>query len=110
VLVVPGLSDRLERRETAGNQGLPVAGLPFAHSVFTAEFVYTAASINDLLFAGIKRVTGGANLDEEVFAERRTRREFITATTGYLDTSVVGMDVGFHCLALRSTQACEKGA
>jgi hypothetical protein len=44
-------------------------------------------------------MTGGANLDQEVFAERRTRRELITTTAGNFDICVVGMDVGFHCLS-----------
>ena len=55
-------------------------------------------------------MTGRADLDQEVFAERRTRRELVTATAGDFDFAVVGMDVGLHCLALRSTRTCEKGA
>ena len=54
-------------------------------------------------------MTGRANLDKEVFAERRTRRELVTATAGYLDFAVVGMDVGFHCLALRKHAGVQKG-
>ena len=45
-------------------------------------------------------MTGGADLDHQVFAERRARREFIAATTGDLDVRIVGMDVGFHGCSL----------
>jgi hypothetical protein len=41
-------------------------------------------------------MAGRANLDDEVLAERRTRREFVAATAGDLDVRVVGMDIGFH--------------
>ena len=53
-------------------------------------------------------MTGGANLDKEVFAERRTRREFVTATAGHLDFTIVRMDVGFHCLALLGTLGAKR--
>ena len=54
-------------------------------------------------------MTGGAHLDEKVFAERRTRRQLVTATTGYLDIAVVGMEVGFHGLAIREHASVRKG-
>ena len=48
-------------------------------------------------------MTGGADLDHEVFAEGRARREFIAATTGDFDVRIVGMDVGFHDISSRSS-------
>jgi len=80
------------------------------HAVFTAELVDATARIDDLLLAGVKRMTGGAHLNEEVFTERRARCELISAATGYFDVAVVWMDVGFHCHALHSTRECKKGA
>ena len=73
--------------------------MALAHAVLTAELVDTTAAIDDLLLAGVKRMTGGTNLDKEVFAERRTRCELVTAATGHFDIAVVGMDVGFHCVS-----------
>ena len=54
-------------------------------------------------------MTGGADLDHQVFAERRARREFIAATTGDLDVGVIGVNVGFH-VALPSALTGEKAA
>ena len=71
-----------------------------AHAVLAAELVDATTGIDDLLLARIERMTGGADLDHEVFAERRARREFIAATTGDLDVRIVGMDIGFHGCSL----------
>jgi hypothetical protein len=81
-----------------GAKGAGLAGLPgcLANAVLAAEFVDATARIDDLLLARIKRMTGRADLDHEVFAERRTRREFVAATAGNLDIRVVGMGIGFH--------------
>ena len=51
-------------------------------------------------------MAGGANLDQKVLAERRTRRELVAATTRYFDVAVVRVDIGFHGLALRGTREC----
>ena len=81
------------QREGGGLAGLP-GGL--AHTVLAAELVYATARVDDLLLARIERMTGRADLDHEVLAKRRTRREFVAATAGYLDIRVVGMGIGFH--------------
>ena len=67
-----------------------------AHAVLATELVDAAARINDLLLARIEGMAGRADLDQEILAERRTRREFVAATAGDLDVRVVGMDIGFH--------------
>jgi hypothetical protein len=67
-----------------------------AHAVLAAELVYATARVDDLLLARIERMAGRADLDNEIFAERLTRRKFVAATAGDLDVRVVGMDIGFH--------------
>ena len=67
-----------------------------ADAVLATELVDAAASVHDLLLAGVKRVTRGAHFYRQILAERRTRREFVTATTVHLDVGVIGMNVGFH--------------
>ena len=79
---------------------MPCLGL--ADAVLATEFVDATASVHDLLLARIKGVAGGAHFDQEVLAERRTRREFIAATTSDLDVGIVGMDIGFHGFSLGS--------
>jgi hypothetical protein len=51
----------------------------------------------------------GADFDQEILTERRTRLEFVTATTSDLDGVVIGVNIGFH-VALRSALVCKKGA
>ena len=74
------------------------ASLRLAHAVLATEFVHATAGVDDLLLVRIERMTGRADLDEEVFAERRTRRELVAATAGDFDVRVVGVDIGFHGL------------
>ena len=54
-------------------------------------------------------MAGGAHRYGEVFAERRSCRELVAATTGYLDIGVVGMDVGFHFRLSGAGVAVRKG-
>jgi hypothetical protein len=65
-------------------------------SVLATEFVNSTAGIDDLLLAGVKRMTRGTHFNKEILAERGTRREFVATTTSHLDVSVIGMNVGFH--------------
>jgi hypothetical protein len=55
-------------------------------------------------------MTGRAHLDQKVFAERRTRREFVAATTGDLDIAVVRVNVGFHGWLSGALESAKKGA
>ena len=72
-----------------------------AHAVLFAEFVYTPARIDNLLFARVKRVARGANFNKEILAERRTRFKFVAATTGDFDPVVIGVNIGFHLLRFK---------
>jgi hypothetical protein len=85
-------------------------GQILAHTVFLAELVDASASINFLLLAGVKRVARGANLYTEILAEGRSSGELVATTTGDFDVVVIGMDVGFHFLALPSRLLNEKAA
>ncbi len=81
---------------------------PSADTVLAAEFVYPAARINDLLFAGVKRMACRADFDEEVLAKCGAGREFVAAATSNFDIAVGGMNLGFHLLVLKLRP--EKGA
>jgi hypothetical protein len=70
--------------------------LVLAHPVLATEFVDSAARINDLLLAGVERVTGGANLYKKVFTKCGARRKFVATTTGDLRVGVIGVNIGFH--------------
>ena len=85
-------------------------GDPLVHPVLAAELVDSPAGIDDLLLARVKRMTGRAHLDQKVFAERRTRREFVAATTSDLYIAVVRMNVGFHGLLSGALESAKKGA
>jgi hypothetical protein len=95
--------NRLALRENAGNQGQHLAD-----AIFTAELVNAATRIDDLLFSGIKRMTGGANLNQEVFAERGTRRKLVSATTGYFNVTVVWVNIGFHVLLSGALESAKR--
>jgi hypothetical protein len=69
---------------------------PSADAVLAAEFVYAPAGIDDLLFAGVKRMACRADFDQEILAECGTGGELVTAATGDFDFAVGGMNLGFH--------------
>ena len=70
--------------------------MALAHAVLAAELVDATAGIEDLLLAGVKRMTRRAHFNREVIAKCRTGTELVTATTGYFDVTVIGMNFGFH--------------
>jgi len=92
------------------NEPAAAAALILAQTVFFTELVYTSAGIDDLLLARIKWVTCGAHFNAEILAERRACNELIATTTCDLDVVVIGMNVGFHDLALPSGYCAKKGA
>ena len=69
---------------------------PSADAVLAAELVYPAACIDDLLFAGVKRMACRADFDQEILAECGAGRELVTTATGDFDFAVGGMNLGFH--------------
>jgi hypothetical protein len=93
-----------------GVSGAASAPKILAHTVFLAELVNSSASINFLLFSGVKRVARGTHFNKEILAEGRSSGELIATTTGDFDVVVIGMDVGFHVLALPSRLLGKKGA
>jgi hypothetical protein len=61
------------------------------------ESFNAASGINDLLFAGVERVTHGADFNVEGrFAHGGTRRESAAAGAGHLDFFVIRVDCVFH--------------
>ena len=66
------------------------------HAVLLAEFVYAPSGIHDLLFTGKKRVAGRTDFDIQIVAHRRTGAETITATTAYIDVTIIRVDICFH--------------
>jgi hypothetical protein len=81
-----------------------------ANTVFFAELIDASAGIDDLLLTGIKRVARGAHFNAEILAEGRACGELVATTTGDFKVVVIGMDVGFHFLALPSGLLHKKGA
>lgn len=88
---------------------VPWQQLVLAYAVLFAEFVYASASIDDLLLAGIKRVACRAHFDTEILAKRRACCKLVATTTGDFYIVVIGMNVGFHFLALRSALVDKNG-
>ncbi len=66
------------------------------HTVFTAEFINPASSIQHLLFACIKRMTLWAHIDMQIIFMRRARLEWITATASNAYFLVCGVYFCFH--------------
>jgi len=60
------------------------------------ETINTAAAVDDLLFAGIKRVTLRTDVDMKIFTACRTRLYGVTTTAGGSYGSVLGMYICFH--------------
>jgi hypothetical protein len=65
-------------------------------TVSSTELVDTSTRIDDLLLTGVERMACGADFHMQILAQRRARREFITATASNLDLAVVWVNVGFH--------------
>jgi len=68
-------------------------------TVAPPEFLHPARGINDFLFAGEKRMTGGTDLDMK-FCLCRARFKGITAGTGYDTLPILGVNFLSHNLLL----------
>ena len=58
--------------------------------------IYTATGIQNLLLAGIKRVTLRTNIDVEITTSRRARLYNVSTTTSCSDVFVLWMYISFH--------------
>ena len=98
-------------RDCIDRTGTGSAGL-LAHTVLTAKFIDAPGRINDLLFAGIERMTYRADIDVQLIRQCRLRLKFVAAATNNLDLVVLRMNVGFHDLVrcLVVSRFCRKGA
>jgi hypothetical protein len=66
-------------------------------AVFLPEAFDAARSVDNLLFAGIERVAGGAHFDVQFgLAQGRTGHERIAARAGDGNILVLGVNVRFH--------------
>ena len=75
------------------------------HTVTLLESVYTSAGINELLFAGEKRMAFGANFNTDILFSG-TRRNNLAARTRDRGLVILGMDTLFHsCHLFRKTNA-----
>ena len=80
-----------------GTPAWPKTNEASAHSILTAEFVNPTASIDDFLFARVKRMARRADLDSKILTQCRSGSELVAATASNLECSVIRMRVGFHC-------------
>lgn len=60
------------------------------------ETINTAAAVDDLLFAGIKRVALRTDVDMKIFTACRTRLYGVTTTAGGSYGSVLGVYICLH--------------
>ena len=67
-------------------------------AVATAEFVYLASGVHDLLLAGVKRVASAADFDTEVTPGGGPGLELVAATAGDNNLLVLGMDIGLSLI------------
>src|SRR5208283_4091990 len=78
-------------------------------SVALAEFLHPARRIDDLLFARVEGMAGGAHFDVQRLVDRRARREGVTAAARNLNLAVLRVDTGFHrstCAVGRARPRC----
>lgn len=74
-------------------------------TVFAAEFIDATGRIENLLLAGVERMTNRTNVNMQLVRQGRLGYKFVAAATDDLDIVVLRMDVGFHRLAPGS-EAC----
>ena len=70
-------------------------------SEFGLELFDASRSVDELQFAGVKRVANIANVDAKLFANAASLKG-ISATAGYFGFTVIGMDIVFHNVLIRS--------
>ena len=85
------------------NLTLPIGGIQVLLLLLTlngtktlVELVNSSRSIHYFLCARIKRMTFRANIDMNIFAQRRARFDFITTATSRCNFFVFRVDLRFH--------------
>jgi len=85
-------------RSERGNRVLLLACSGRNVGVLLLKTLNAAGGVDELLFAGEKRVAARADFDaQHVALDGRARLESISAGTVHSDGMVVGVDTGFHC-------------
>lgn len=74
------------------------------HTVFLFEFLNTASRVQYFLFACIKRMAKGANLNIHIATMRRARFKLVATATGNVDFWVVRMNFSFHAFLSKFKQ------
>ena len=69
------------------------------HPVFTSKFIDAPGRIEHFLFARIKRMASGTDVQMKFLGQCGFRREFVTAAANDFDFVVLRMYIGFHDLA-----------
>ena len=62
---------------------------------FRLELLDASGRVDELQFAGVKRMTNIANVDTKLFANAASLKG-ISATAGHFGFTVIGMDIVFH--------------
>jgi hypothetical protein len=71
------------------------------HAVFLAEFLNATGGVDNLLLAGVERMTLRADFDVQVFGHGRVGLERVAAATGHGDFVVRWVNIGFHDFFLK---------
>lgn len=86
-------------------------GLGGSVGVFFREALHAPGGVDELLFAGKKWMTTGANFDSQrVALDGRTSRESVPAGAMHGNSVIVGMNTGFHespIHRVRSARQCQ---
>ena len=64
-------------------------------SEFVLELFNASGGVNELQFAGVKRMANVTNINAKFFSNASSL-EGVSATAGYFGFNVIGMDIAFH--------------
>ena len=76
--------------------GFPGLGTGGSAAVFLTEAFDTAGGVEDLLFAGVKRMAFGADFDVKRLDHRGLGLEAVATAAGHIDFGVVRVQTVFH--------------
>jgi len=91
----PGVRRQLNARSARGGDA----------GILLAEFINPARSIENLLFAGVERMTARADFDLQIMADSRARLEAVATAADDVDFGVIGMDRCFHKITLQKQKS-----
>ena len=68
----------------------------FLYAIFLAEFIHTATGVGYFLFPGVKGMTGGADIQVQILADRGARFKCVAAATRQGNFTIGGMYIRLH--------------